>query len=237
MVISDKPEAGGLAHAKRHGVPNMSILLSEKLSGLERRREQESRVRDAIAKSGAELVVLSGYMRILTSDFVSRWKGRLVNIHPSLLPLFPGAHAHRDVLNAGEDISGRPQHISRRRRRHWADTSSADRARSRGRYYGFVEHAYQEGVKYALYPSVLDRLCSDPLSSISDGALRLINSDSGHGTMTDLRSSSCSLRAQPSSGLMPSSAEESHQRVERMESWICGNGDFDVPSRTFCSAG
>ena len=106
MVISDKPDAGGLAHAERYGVPSMSIPLSEKISGLERRIEQEARVLHELAESGAELVVLSGYMRILTSDFVSRWKGRLINIHPSLLPLFPGAHAHRDVLAAGEEESG-----------------------------------------------------------------------------------------------------------------------------------
>ena len=163
MVISDKPEAGGLAHAKRHGVPNMSIPLSEELSGLERRREQESRVLDAIAKSGAELVVLSGYMRILTSDFVSRWKGRLVNIHPSLLPLFPGAHAHRDVLNADEDFSGCTVHLVD----EGVDTGPIlaqqivpvhedDTVDSLGARVRKAEHA--------LYPSVLDRFCSDPLS-------------------------------------------------------------------------
>jgi len=163
MVISDKPEAGGLAHAKRHGVLNMSIPLSEELSGLERRIEQESRVLDAIAKSKAELVVLSGYMRILTSDFVSRWKGRLINIHPSLLPLFPGAHAHRDVLNAGEDNSGCTVHLVD----EGVDTGpilaqqivpvlKGDTVGSLGARVRKAEHA--------LYPSVLDRFCSDPLS-------------------------------------------------------------------------
>ena len=163
MVISDKPEAGGLAHAKRHDVPHVSIPLSEGLSGLERRIEQESRVLDAIAKSGAELVVLSGYMRILTSDFVSRWKGRLINIHPSLLPLFPGAHAHRDVLNAGEDNSGCTVHLVD----EGVDTGpilaqqivpvlKGDTVDSLGARVRKAEHA--------LYPDVLDRFCSDPLS-------------------------------------------------------------------------
>ncbi len=58
-----------------------------------------------------ELVVLSGYMRILTPEFVSTWKGRLVNIHPSLLPDFPGAHAHRDALAAGATVSGCTVHL------------------------------------------------------------------------------------------------------------------------------
>ena len=163
MVISDKPEAGGLAHAKRHDVPHVSIPLSEGLSGLERRIEQESRVLDAIAKSGAELVVLSGYMRILTSDFVSRWKGRLINIHPSLLPLFPGAHAHRDVLNAGEDNSGCTVHLVD----EGVDTGpilaqqtvpvlKGDTVDSLGARVRKAEHT--------LYPEVLDRFCGEPLS-------------------------------------------------------------------------
>lgn len=163
MVISDKPDAGGLAHAERYGVPSMSIPLSEKISGLERRIEQEARVLHELAESGAELVVLSGYMRILTSDFVSRWKGRLINIHPSLLPLFPGAHAHRDVLAAGEDVSGCTVHLvdegvdtgpilaQRSVPVHKSDTVDSLGARVRK-----VEHV--------LYPSVLDRFCSDPLS-------------------------------------------------------------------------
>ena len=125
--------------------------------------EQESRVLDAIAKSGAGLVVLSGYMRILTSDFVSRWKGRLVNIHPSLLPLFPGAHAHRDVLNAGEVISGCTVHLVDEGvdtgpilARQIVPVHEDDTVDSLSMRIRKAEHA--------LYPSVLDRLCSDPLS-------------------------------------------------------------------------
>ena len=58
-----------------------------------------------------ELIVLSGYMRILTSDFVKPWAGRILNIHPSLLPDFPGAHAHRDVISAGVKKSGCTVHF------------------------------------------------------------------------------------------------------------------------------
>ena len=163
VVISDKPNAGGLAHAERYGVLSMPIPLSGKISGLERRMEQEARILHELAESGTELVVLSGYMRILTSDFVSRWKGRLINIHPSLLPLFPGAHAHRDVLAAGEDESGCTVHLvdegvdtgpilaQRTVHVHKGDTVDSLSARVRK-----VEHV--------LYPGVLDRFCSNPLS-------------------------------------------------------------------------
>jgi len=163
LVISDKPEAGGLTHASNYDVHNMSLPLSEELSGLERRLEQESRVLDAISKSGAELVVLSGYMRILTSDFVSRWKGRLINIHPSLLPLFPGAHAHRDVLKAGEDNSGCTVHLVD----EGVDSGPILAQQIVPVHEGDTEDSLGARVRkaeHALYPAVLDQFCSDPLS-------------------------------------------------------------------------
>lgn len=163
MVISDKPNVGGLAHAESYGVPSMSIPLSEGISGLERRIEQEARVLHELAESRAELVVLSGYMRILTSDFVSRWKGRLINIHPSLLPLFPGAHAHRDVLAAGEDESGCTVHLVD----EGVDTGPILAQRTVPVHKGDTVDSLGARVKkveHVLYPSVLDRFCSDPLS-------------------------------------------------------------------------
>ena len=74
----------------------------------QRRLAHESMILRQLKSSGVELVVLSGYMRILTPSFVSIWKGRLLNIHPSLLPDFPGAHAHRDALAAGVQPQGVP---------------------------------------------------------------------------------------------------------------------------------
>jgi phosphoribosylglycinamide formyltransferase-1 len=53
-----------------------------------------------------ELILLSGYMRLVSASFVDRWAPRIINIHPSLLPAFPGTHAHRDVLAAGVEVSG-----------------------------------------------------------------------------------------------------------------------------------
>ena len=77
----------------------------------ESRLAHEAIVERQLQLSDAELVVLSGYMRILTPSFVGNWKGRIVNIHPSLLPDFPGAHAHRDVLSAGVSITGCTVHL------------------------------------------------------------------------------------------------------------------------------
>ena len=64
-----------------------------------------------LINSEIELIVLSGYMRIFTPSFVAKWKGRIINIHPSLLPDFPGAHAHRDVIRSGVKISGCTVHL------------------------------------------------------------------------------------------------------------------------------
>ena len=66
---------------------------------------------EALASHDIEMVVLSGYMRVLTPSFVSNWKGRMVNIHPSLLPAFPGAHAQRDAIDSGAKETGCTVHF------------------------------------------------------------------------------------------------------------------------------
>ena len=111
LVIADSESAGGLSHAMDYGVDFVAIPLPKDLKGDERRSAHEEQIMKIIDSKDIELVVLSGYMRILTSSFVSRWKGRLVNIHPSLLPDFPGAHAQRDALKAGARVSGCTVHF------------------------------------------------------------------------------------------------------------------------------
>ena len=111
LVIADSESAGGLKHAMDAGVESFSVPLPQELRGAERRKVHEEQIIRIIESKDIEMIVLSGYMRILTSSFVSRWKGRLVNIHPSLLPDFPGAHAQRDALEAGVKVSGCTVHF------------------------------------------------------------------------------------------------------------------------------
>ena len=111
LVIADSESAGGLKHATDAGVESFSVPLPQELRGAERRKAHEEQIIRIIESKDIEMIVLSGYMRILTSFFVSRWKGRLVNIHPSLLPDFPGAHAQRDALEAGVKVSGCTVHF------------------------------------------------------------------------------------------------------------------------------
>jgi formyltetrahydrofolate-dependent phosphoribosylglycinamide formyltransferase len=106
LVGSNNPEAGGLALAEAEGVP--TFVLSHK--GM-KRAEHDVAMDEAIRASGAEYVALAGYMRILTDAFVLGWEGRMVNIHPSLLPKYPGLHTHRAAIEAGDSHGGCSVHL------------------------------------------------------------------------------------------------------------------------------
>ena len=106
LVISNRPEAPGLAHAARAGIACLTIA--------EPSREIFAAEADAaLRQSGAELAALAGFMRILDNGFVAAWRDRLVNIHPSLLPAFPGLHPQRQALAAGVRFSGCTVHFVR----------------------------------------------------------------------------------------------------------------------------
>jgi len=123
----------------------------------------ERLVNAELEAADVELVVLSGYMRILTPWFVRRWKGRLINIHPSLLPDFPGAHAHRDALAAGVSVTGCTVHLVD----EGVDSGPILAQREIEVRPNDDEEALQERVKeeeHLLYPDVLDRLCSGQIS-------------------------------------------------------------------------
>lgn len=104
LVLSDKQHAGILARAASHGV--RALFLDP--TGL-KRDAYDRQVSDALQVAGAELVLLIGYMRIVSASFVEEWKGRLLNVHPSLLPAFGGLmnqRVHEAVLAAGVDETG-----------------------------------------------------------------------------------------------------------------------------------
>jgi len=111
LVISDVESADGLKHASDSSVNHLSIPPPGGMKGIKRRLEHERRIMEALASHDIEMVVLSGYMRVLTPSFVSNWKGRMVNIHPSLLPAFPGAHAQRDAIDSGAKETGCTVHF------------------------------------------------------------------------------------------------------------------------------
>jgi phosphoribosylglycinamide formyltransferase-1 len=106
LVASNNPNAAGLAIATAEGIA--TFVLPHK--GLDRAEHDEAM--DAAARaSGAQFIALAGYMRILTPDFVGRWAGRMVNIHPSLLPKYPGLHTHERALTAGDSHGGCSVHL------------------------------------------------------------------------------------------------------------------------------
>jgi phosphoribosylglycinamide formyltransferase-1 len=102
LVISNRPEAPGLALAVEAGLPVRVIPHKDYPD----RPAFDAALSAALEKAGVELVCLAGFMRLLTPEFVSKWAGRVINIHPSLLPAYKGLHIHERVLAAGESESG-----------------------------------------------------------------------------------------------------------------------------------
>ncbi|MBK9245318.1 MAG: phosphoribosylglycinamide formyltransferase [Burkholderiales bacterium] len=106
-VISNRADAAGLAVAAAHGVPT-SVIEQQRFAS---REAFDARLADAIEAHQPDVVVLAGFMRVLGSGFVARFAGRLINIHPSLLPAFPGLATHRQALAAGVRVHGATVHF------------------------------------------------------------------------------------------------------------------------------
>jgi len=101
-VICNKDDAYGLKRAEAANIP-YQIIRHTDYPG---RVDFDNRLNQAILESGAEYVCLAGFMRLLTADFVNKWQGRMLNIHPSLLPLFKGIHTHEQAIAAKVKIHG-----------------------------------------------------------------------------------------------------------------------------------
>lgn len=106
LVASDRLDAAGLAWAQEHGIPTFS--LSPKAIG---KAAYEAALDEAIVEADAGTIALAGYMRLLSDAFVARWRGRIVNIHPSLLPKYKGLDTHARAIAAGDDVAGCSVHI------------------------------------------------------------------------------------------------------------------------------
>jgi phosphoribosylglycinamide formyltransferase-1 len=103
LVLSNDPEAGGLARAREFGIP--AVAVDHRPYGRDR-AGFESALQLALAPHAPDIICLAGFMRILTPGFVAAWQGRMLNIHPSLLPLYPGLHTHARALANGDRDHG-----------------------------------------------------------------------------------------------------------------------------------
>jgi formyltetrahydrofolate-dependent phosphoribosylglycinamide formyltransferase len=108
LVLSNRPDAAGLRHAAEHGIAT-SVVDHRAFRG--DRGAHEAAIDAALRAAGVEIVCLAGYLRLLTPFLVGRWAGRMLNIHPSLLPAFPGLHTHERALAAGVKLHGCTVHL------------------------------------------------------------------------------------------------------------------------------
>jgi phosphoribosylglycinamide formyltransferase-1 len=160
LLVCDKPGAYCLTRAAKLGVPTL-VLPYPKGATAGDRATVERAMTQAIEASGAELVVLAGFMRILTPVFVGRWKGKLVNIHPALLPRHPGAHGIADSFASSDPELGVTV--------HWVDegvdTGSILAQRSFVRTPGLTleeAEARIHALEHELYPSTILSLLETP---------------------------------------------------------------------------
>jgi phosphoribosylglycinamide formyltransferase-1 len=106
VVVSDRADAAGLAHARGRGIE--ALAFERRGRG---REEHEREIISALSERGVELVCLAGFMRLLSPCFVGEFRGRVLNIHPSLLPAFPGLDAQRQAIEHGVRFSGCTVHF------------------------------------------------------------------------------------------------------------------------------
>jgi len=107
LVVSNRAAAGGLEHAAAHGVPS-AVLSHREFSS---RKDYEVRLLELLGEHEVDVVVLAGFMRILTGHFLSQFPNRVLNIHPSILPAFPGVDAQAQALDYGVALSGCTVHF------------------------------------------------------------------------------------------------------------------------------
>ncbi|XP_043214289.1 trifunctional purine biosynthetic protein adenosine-3-like isoform X2 [Amphibalanus amphitrite] len=166
LVISNKPGVGGLTRAEAAGVPTRVIRHTEYGS----REEFDLAMHSALESAGVQLVCCAGFMRILSPRFVQLWRGRLLNIHPSLLPLFPGLHVHRQALQAGVRVSGCSVHFIEEE----VDAGAILVQRTVPVLAGDTEQQLEERIKTAehvAYPEALHLVATGAVTRGQDGRL------------------------------------------------------------------
>lgn len=106
-VIADKADAGGLAKAAAEGIATFSFVRKDFVS----KEAHEEAILSQLEALSPDIICLAGYMRLLSGRFIQAYEGRIINIHPSLLPLFPGLHTHQRAIDAGMRIAGCTVHF------------------------------------------------------------------------------------------------------------------------------
>ena len=106
LVASDKPDAAGIAWARERGL----ATFTQSPKGMPK-ADYEAAIDAALRAAGVEVIALAGYMRLLSDDFVARWRGRIINIHPSLLPKYKGLDTHARAIAAGDAVAGCSVHV------------------------------------------------------------------------------------------------------------------------------
>lgn len=107
VVISDFDDAYALERAKRAGIPTVAVVRKQCAS----KEEFEAKIISALESYGCELVVLAGFMRILSANFVNHFENKIINIHPAILPSFPGLHGQRQAFEYGVKVAGCTVHF------------------------------------------------------------------------------------------------------------------------------
>ena len=108
LALSNRPEAGGLVLAREAGVE--AVAVDHRPFGKDREAHERA-MQAELERAGIEVVALAGYMRLLTPWLVRKWAGRMLNIHPSLLPLYPGLDTHARAIDAGDAEAGCTVHL------------------------------------------------------------------------------------------------------------------------------
>ena len=153
LVASNVPEARGLVLARRFGIKTWA----HSHKGMER-AEFDGLLDAELRRHGVEVVALAGYMRLLSPEFIAAWKGRILNVHPSLLPLYKGLDTHRRALLAGDDYAGCSVHIVTEELDSGAVLAQAKvRIRGRDTAETIAERVLEE--EHKLYPKALDAFC------------------------------------------------------------------------------
>lgn len=111
VVVSDVPGAKALERARSKGIPALAVEVPKDVPAVERRERHDAKILQVLKEHKVDLVVLAGYMRILTKGFVAAYAHRIVNVHPALLPSFPGVRGQKQALDWGVRVTGCTTHF------------------------------------------------------------------------------------------------------------------------------